>query len=383
MTEIARELLEDVKQGDYVQILYGIDSEQITIEGTVIKWTENFLSLEKSDKTTAKIRLDDNLRALNPIKRNASGSGEESVREAAAPLPNDKLLENAQDELAGYRVLRRMTALAPGRPVVFTAAETINDLRKRLKASENSVLKKAMGGVLDSLIVAIKNKEISYKYHNLRSKVLRIWNDCQSELDYEIFYFALGTLAVVAGDYEYSLEPMIRARKYTLAAYAAEKGDLTESAQVLSLCALLSGESSDIDQSIAEICAARKDADVLETLLDINKSNSDRCENIASCAYALFAASGGKLDCDITPRCSAYDAAKQLLNSIPNGWRCSETAVSYWKEFQSYSYPEADAESDIGECEMLIGYVNKFKAAEKWGFISPNHYFYIKIFFLF
>ena len=372
MTEFAKELLEDVKPGDYVQLFCGVE-----IQGIVIKWSENILYIEKSDKTTAKILLN-SLQMLNLIKRGASESGEGNVRETAAPLLNDNLVHPVQDKPAEYRVLRPLTDLDPGRSVGFSASEAISDLRKQLKACENSVLKKAMGGILDSLNTAVKNKEISYKYHNLRSRVLRIWDDCQSEPDYKIFYFALGTLAVIAGDYEYSLEPMVRAHKYTLAAYAAEKGNLTESAQVLSLCALLSGENPNIDQSIAEICTARKDPDVLETLLDLNKNDPDRCECIASCAYALFTASGGMLRSDLPLHCSAYDAAKQLLSSIPDGWRGRETAVSYWKEFQSYSYPKTSAEPVTCACGTLTGYVNVFNHEEKWGFISPNHYFYIK-----
>ena len=64
MTELARELLEDVNQNDYVKIRYGTDQNQEFAEGTVTKVTDNFLTLTRVDGSRLKIRVDD-LRALD------------------------------------------------------------------------------------------------------------------------------------------------------------------------------------------------------------------------------------------------------------------------------------------------------------------------------
>ena len=45
MTDLARELLEDVKAGDYVTIFYGTADNQKTSSGRITKLTENFLTL--------------------------------------------------------------------------------------------------------------------------------------------------------------------------------------------------------------------------------------------------------------------------------------------------------------------------------------------------
>ncbi|MBQ3077469.1 MAG: hypothetical protein IJC43_06405 [Clostridia bacterium] len=233
--------------------------------------------------------------------------------------------------------------------------------------------------MLDSLAAAIKNNEVSYKYHNLRARVIALWDLCGGEVDCRVFYLCLSTLAILAKDYEYALEPLVRCRKYRLAASVATMGGLTESARVFSLCALLSGESGEIDQYISEICVARHDAQVLEHLLDDRRGDSEALERIASCAYYLFTASGGKLRRDITPYDSAYDAAAELLASIPPQWRCRESAVDRFAEFESYSFPDQPAApaEEKEEEELLTGVITRFEKEPKWGFLSKTHYFYI------
>ena len=56
MTEIAKELLEDVQYGDFVQVRYGTHTDQITVEGHIEKWSENFLYIKKVDGAVAKIQ---------------------------------------------------------------------------------------------------------------------------------------------------------------------------------------------------------------------------------------------------------------------------------------------------------------------------------------
>ena len=91
MTEIAKELMEDVQVGDYVQVRYGTDSDQDSYEGEVLKWSDNFLSLRENDGKITRIRLDDNLRALKIVKGGTSKKVvPESVREEATNIAENK-----------------------------------------------------------------------------------------------------------------------------------------------------------------------------------------------------------------------------------------------------------------------------------------------------
>ena len=59
MTEIAKELLEGVNVNDRVKVRYGTNESQDLAEGTVIRLSENFLSLNKNDGGVIIIRLDE------------------------------------------------------------------------------------------------------------------------------------------------------------------------------------------------------------------------------------------------------------------------------------------------------------------------------------
>lgn len=377
MTEIAKELLEDVQCGDFVQVRYGTNTDQITVEGHIEKWSENFLYIKKVDGAVAKIRLDDSLRSLEQKKLPLHLPDDESSNSSSnTNKEQPAFIGNATGTSTAFRVLRQMVALSPGQTYKFDAFSEVNTIKKLVKASSNPVIKKVVGGVIDSLCVAIKNKEVQNKYHNLRAKIIPLWDSCETSIDFDVFYNLLGVMAVVAEDFEYALEPLVRAHKYTLAAYAATTGKLTESAHMLSLCALFSGEYNSIDQYISEICVARKDPDALIMLLARHKADTAICEQIAACAYFMFTESNGKLKRDITPYDSAYEAASQLLYAIPDNWKCFRSATSYWEEYQSYSYPVITSPAS-NEGEELTGRIYSFNPEQKWGFITPNHYFYI------
>lgn len=369
MTESARELLEDIKTGDSVRIRYGTDSDQIMVTGTVLKWSDHVLSLERDDGKISKIRLDDSLRALEPLdESDISNQATAGTREIV------KVSYSGEPE---FRVLRQLETLPPAQPYIFALDDEIGKVKQGLKSSKNTGLKRSMNGVLDSLNAAVKSREISYKYHNLRAKLHQTWYLCKSNADYEIFYEMLGILAIVAGDYEYSLEPLVRANRFLLAAYASSMGNLTESAQVFSLCALFNEETVEINQYISESLIARNDVDSLKEILEKNKNNDALCEKLASCAYAIFKAAEGKMSSDITPYDKAYDVAKQLLDSVPQEWnRKITSAVSYWQVFKKYTY--ALNRTKEGQEIILTGKIKMFNPTEKWGFITPNNYFYVE-----
>lgn len=366
MTEIAQELLEGVQIGDCVKVRYGTDNDQDTVVGTVVKLTANFLHLKKKNDSIAKIRLDDLLRSLDPVDEAVSRESDKLAEENIPRYSGD----GEKPPSPEFRNMRQMVTLLPAQPYNFTAEEWLDQFKKMLKVSDNLRIKKMMNGILDSLKAAIKNGQVAYKYHNLRAKIHQMWEFCAVEADYTLFYLALGVLAIIAKDYLYALEPLTRARKYSLAAYAAAAGHLTDSARIFSLCALLSKEKTEINQYISGACISQQDVEVLRKLLSVYQDDSASCEKLASCAFMLFAASGGRLEADITPYDTASAAAEKFLKAVPQSWTKSSIVLKSWEEFRQYSYPEKE--------KVLTGRINTFSRNRHYGFISPDHYFYIK-----
>lgn len=360
MTEIAAELLEDVKPGDYIRVRYGTIGDQSIVEGTIVKWNENLLTIKKADGSATKVRLDD-LRALDSIKLASDTS--------ALPV--------SHSEETHYHMLRQMATLPPADPFTFVDSDQVDFVHNLIKDAPSTPFKQEIRGVLDSLDVTLKQHNLEYKYHDLRARTINLWPLCRTTIDFNSFYSFLGILAILAKDYEYSLEPLVRAHHYFLASYAATMANLTESSQVFACCALLSGESKVINQYISDICIARRDVDFLKSLLQLYKDDISQCEQVASCCFSLFIASHGQLSRDIVPYDSAYTASEQLLASIPNNWSNTKSAVTYWEKFRQYSYPEFKTLPSENENKLETGYITKFSPEGKWGFISAEHYFYI------
>lgn len=368
MTEIAKELMEDVQVGDYVQVRYGTDSDQDSYEGEVLKWSDNFLSLRENDGEITRIRLDDNLRALKIVKGGTSKKVvPESVREEAT-----NIAENKTKDMRHFS--RQLVQLEQSQPFSITVTECIQKTKDRIKKSDTAIVRRMLEGIVDSLSFAIKNKEVRQKYHNLRAKVINVHDECCGRNDYEAYCYLLGSLSFIAEDYAYSIEPLVRVNEYMFAAYSASLGQMLDTSNVLTLCALLSGESLEINKHISDICVARMDIETLKELLQVYKDDVAMCEKIASCAMNLFSASGGSLTVDVTPYFSAYNAAKQLLSDIPTDLQQLRSSVSWFKEFSAYSFPEYKEETTDAE---LTGHIYNYDSDKKFGFISPNNYFYI------
>ena len=219
LTEIAKEFLEDVNVGDYIRIRYGTDLNQETAEGTVDNITENFLKLRKKDGGTSKIRLDDSLRSLDVINLNSDLSSANKQNNFEKNIPAYELSDIKVSDKSHFEIKRKLFELDPAKPYNFEAKDQIQDIKIFMKKVNNKNLLNEMNRVLNALDSAIKNKQISYKYHDLRAKILRTWEFCNSDEEYELFYIFVGVLAVVAEDYDYALEALIRAKRYSLAAY--------------------------------------------------------------------------------------------------------------------------------------------------------------------
>ena len=382
MTEIAREFLEDVKVGDYIKIRYGTDLNQESAEGIVDSITENFLKLKKKDGGTAKIRLDDSLRSLDIVSTNPEPSvtNNQSSVGKYTPTPTPALSDTKPESKAHFKITRNFVELEPAKTYNFDAKEQIQNIKRLMKRVNNKNLLNEMNRVLTALESAIKNKQISYKYHDLRAKILRTWEICNVDEDYELFYLFVGVLAIVAGDYDYALEALIRAKKYSLAAYVASITYRSNETEIFKFCTLLSKEEMNIDQSTAEICVKRRDSEVLQEILENNKDNVDLCEKIATCAKILFTSSNGKLTTNIDSTYSAYETSKQLLNSIPDSWKNKSTILKNWQEYQKYCYPETENWESNDLESQLVGKIYRYEnvTGKNWGFISPGHYFYIK-----
>ena len=381
LTEIAKEFLEDVNVGDYIKIRYGTDLNQETAEGTVDNITENFLKLKKREGGTAKIRLDDSLRSLDIINSNvATTDSVDKKNNFEDQVPARELPAIKVETKPHFEITRNLMKLEPANPYHFDSKEQLQNIKIFIKRMPNKNLLNEMNRVLNALDSAIKNKQVSYKYHDLRAKLLRTWEICNSDEEYELFYLFVGVLAVVAEDYDYALESLIRAKKYSLAAYVSSITYRSNETEIFKFCALLSKQESNIDQSIADICVKRRDSDVLQELLENNRDNEEFCEKLAACAQTVFLASNGELTANIDSNFSAYDTTKQLLNSVPDSWKNESSILQQWKEYQNYHYPEVETLESTESESQLVGKIYRYEnvTGKNWGFISPGHYFYIK-----
>ena len=385
MTEIAEELMEDVEVGEYVRIRYGAEMNPETAEGKVLGWTSNFLKIERADGLVSKIRLDDSLRSLDQIHQIPLSGKQVSLSNEDKPKQTEDKPQSSKAAPTEFRILRAITPLKPAVPFFFDNEEQLRKVKELLAQSGNSELKHVFHGIFDALDTALKTNQLTFKYHDLRKRILDSWGLCEAPNDFRVFYLFLGVLAIITQHYKYAMEPLVRAKSYTLAAYAATSAKLPRSASLLSICALLSGESSDINQYIAEICSNEKDPFVIDKLLEQNKDDPDFCELLAACAHRLFIASNGKLTKDIGPYDSAYDAAVRLLQAVPPDWMCKDSAVSHWETYRSYTYPKGrqnPREELLPEVEPTcytgnIYTYNKNEKNGRWGFVGDNHYFYI------
>lgn len=371
-----RSILKYVHPGDHVRVVYGSKNDQKTAIGKILEWDEDFLALQKSSERVSQIYIED-IRAIEHEEDEEPVSdvpktdpGIVSVKETL-PVQKEMTLNSE------YRVLRQMVNLKPAQPYSFRAEECIDLIKAELKESENGQFKNEINGIISSFKRALNTREVVYKYHNLRARVMNTWDMCEQSSEYHVFYFLLGVLSITAEEYDYSYEPLVRARKFILASYAASKGKKPESEQVFSLCAVLSGESGEIDQFISEACILRKDADTLKKLLELRRNDPEWCEKIASCAYMMFLASKGRLKENITPYLSAYETAEKLFSALPENWKSAKTAVSYWNEFNAYHYPLPSPKEEADDLPHK-GQITKFNQEQKWGFISYQDYFYIE-----
>ena len=370
MDERIQDILTGINLGDRVRALWGSTDKLIAYTGIIRKCTQYALFLEMEDGEQQRVPLDALFRNVERIK--ADNSNKEPIHR---PDPNEI------KPVVVFRNLRQMAPLHPAVPYHFDAQVWIDRIRMMVKKSDNVPLKQNIHAILDSLISSIKDRSMGYKYHNLRAKLHMQWEICNSDIDYEIFYLLMGVLAVCAEDYAYALEPLVRAGRYTLAAYSASMDQNSGDAGIFSVCALLAEEPGAVfNQFISEICIDRHDSDVLELLLRQNQNNIDICESIASCAYYMYQQSNGKLASDITPYFSAVQAATALLKAIPVGWKKESEIKKRWAEFQQYHYPEVVCDPQDAMPKIHAGEITEFVKGEgkNYGRISPNVFFHVR-----
>ena len=373
MNEYAKELLEYVHQGDYVKIVYGNRNDQTSVEGEIIKWDEHRLVLKKAGGRISQIFIED-IRTVDPIEQNVFDATAELTEEKNFKTNStleEKVLSNEE-----YTISRPIRTLIPAVPYSFDFKGNISMIKNELSKSENRNLINDMNSVIVSLENSFSSLNIKYKYHDIRAKLIRTWDICEQPVEYEVFYYLFGVLSLMAEEYDASFEPLVRSKKFLIASYAASKGKMEEVRKIFSLCSLLSGESTNIDQGTARILTARKDTETLKKLLELYSGDREQCEKIASCAYIMFTESGGSLTENITPDMTAEETAEKLLSAVPKSWKCERSAVSYWNEYNSYSYPlPSIVEKTMDD---LAGNIYAFNSNKRWGFIEPGHYFYIR-----
>ncbi len=374
MTDLARELLDGVNVNDYVKVRYGTDQNQDSAEGTVTGLTENFLTLTRADGGRLKIRVDD-LRSLDMPPAPNNFAPPASGQNFSQPMT-----QNVMPFVAGgMKIARKTVNLAPAAPYNFIAKDWLEKIRDVKQNIFDQKLKRDVNNILASMKTAVKNRDIAYKYHDLRAKILSIWNDCDVDSDYETFYLMLGVLAVCAKEYANSFEPLIRAREYSLAAFAASAAAKYDFAEIFLFCSLLSGREKTISRQVAMVCAEKRDVALLEEILDANRDDEDFCEQVAACAKLMFDVARVDIDLDIDENLSAYDTAKKFFDAFPENLRRDSGILNYWREYQSYTFPEPKIVSEAPDYESgrLTGRISSYNLQGAWGFISPEYFFHV------
>lgn len=355
----------NITVGCKVKVRYGTVDSPDLYEGTVTSMGDDFLI------------LDDKIMIMLNVLRSIEKIITPSLKQTQIHQESDAVNNESS---RGFRIERQIPGLPLARAYNFVPQEWNDQLIDRIKKCRNQNLKSALTAVNGSFKAALKNNEVIYRYHDLRAKVLLQWNECRDEADHEIFYAFVGVLAMAAKEFDYALEPLVRAKKFDLAACAASLGRKVNEAEIFNVCSLLSGESKEITQHVADILKNRRDFDALNELLNLNKDDADMCERIVSCAYAMFLESKGTLQSDIDQHLSAYESAKRLLDAVPDGWKKASEILPHWNEYKQYSYPKSEAAPVKNTPDRLTGKIYRYERAanKNWGFISPDHFFYIK-----
>ncbi len=362
MTDLARELLEDISVNDQIRIVYGSGTNQFSAEGIVYKLSENFLTLKKTDGGAVKIRLDDDLRAIDILVQNAGTQPDA----AASAVPAAPAIPSEWEAVP----------LTEHPEFTFVIDDQLEDLKAQLAQLENRELKRVLGGVDASFRDSLKNRKLQDKYHDLRRRLLQAVNDCGNETDYRLVQKYLGILACAAGRCEEAQKPFARSGSYGLASYAAEKAKDLRAAACFSLCAVLNGETA-IDRHTADCCVLLNDSSALQELWEQNKGEDTVCALIAACAHAMLLAQKLPLPAGLTADTPAHEAARFLLDALPQG---KGEAAACWKEFNSQTYqptvPE-DAEQPVYYTGEIVRYDPRAKYGSIESSMEPRLFFHI------
>ena len=371
MTELARELLDDVSLNDYVKLRYGTDQNQDAAGGIVTKVTDNFLTLTRADGSRLKIRVDD-LRSLDMPT---------APQNFAPPPP--QVFNPPQTVMpfvdSGISIARKTVDLEPAAPYEFVARDWLEKIRDLKQNIFDQKLKRDVNNILASMKTAVKNRDVAYKYHDLRAKILTLWDDCDVDADYEIFYLMLGVLAVAAKEYANAFEPLIRAREYSLAGFAATAAARHDFAEIFVFCALLAGQEKTISRQVALVCADKHDTALLDEILEANRNDEAFCEQVAACAKLMLEVSRADVTLNIDENLSAYDTAKKFLDAYPDELKRDSGILNYWREYQSYTFPapKVVAETPDYESGRLTGRIYSYNVQGGWGFITPEYFFHV------
>lgn len=385
MNELGPLLLEGISVGDYVSVVYGVSAGLFSSEGYV-EYADNqllilrhkngrnqfrvlvrlLMSLELKDPTDAPIP------ELAPVEERPVGSQPEA--DNTAPV--------SQTEPVEKRPNQSIPPLPAPQQYQLDSETLASELRGIIKSLSNKTIKNTLNAVLDSLRDAEKTNSLKDKYQSLRAKTLTLWEECSEPDEYYAFYFQLGLLALCAGDPIHAVEPLVRSHHYRLAAYAASLAHHEDYQEILTLCALLSGEDGTaLDQYVADICLKRQDIQPLFVLLEQHKQDPDYVGALLSCAWEIYQRSGCAANLRLAPEDAPQNSAARLLNALPSRWRMESKILKKWNTYDHYTYPASHAQD--AQDDWITGTILDYKLDRRFGFIhvdgsSNNYYFYIR-----
>lgn len=237
----------------------------------------------------------------------------------------------------------------------FDASGCFQELKEMFNLCHKTALSK-YNAVLQSLQSAQKTNSIGDKYHKLRRELLCLWEDNLtgsnapngvSSEDFQSCYYLLGVVALCAKDWDYGIEPLVRAKKYRLAAYAARKAEKQDLWEVLLFCSAFSKEDPGvISKELADACFQRCDITPANELLNAYQESASVSGILED--FIRYVSVKADFPMESTPSSGAYERAKQMLSGFPSQWRektGSDSIIGLWNEYKSYSYPRCLGEN--------------------------------------
>ncbi len=242
---------------------------------------------------------------------------------------------------------------------IFDIYEEFNEVKYIVNESEDDYIVSKFNSIFDSITNSIKSNSIKSKSHNLKAKILTLSEDCPTHELHRAIDILLGLLHISAEEYEEAIYPLLRAKKFLLAAYSSEKINKKNQADVYKLYAYLSKEIS-INTEFTNICIRNKDVSAIHGLLNIAEP-----DDILSCLRLIYSRCNLQIpefhDTDIKHQ------IQTMLEILTNDWGIS-SIIEEFNTVNNFNYDLSHVY--INDETVHKGIVSLFNTTYKLGNIK-------------